>query len=650
MPDGREYIETLPRIGYRLAPSAFAYVAKDLLELQNEDQTSTLLLVPDASIYETVAAPSFEAERSIKQDWSTAPSYSRFRVHLSSLVVIFFFFFVSLLVLYFYFSSESPRVLRSVAVTNDGTPKPAYAPLLLDGSRVFFTEILANQMYLAEASSLGGSMTRHLSPGSTGEGVGISPGGGEVIFASPWEGGQDPPLMAMSVGNQTNRQVGGLRGHGAVWSPDGKRLVVTQGRELLLADEAGEEVRVLARLPDVPFWPAWSPDGRRIRFSRQQGATRQSLWEISAEGGPVRPLFEGTSKEFQVCCGSWSPDGRYFIYVFDQGDRSALWVRSESGLSKIGLRSNEHELASGPVRYWRSPAIGADGHVYAVGEQARGEMVRLTPRGTAMYDRFLDGLSADTVTYSHDGAWIAYSLYPEGTLWKSRPDGSDRVQLSQPGRLVRMPQWSPDDRTIVFLSSVGGRPRAIQEIAASGGAVRTLVEDGLSQGAASYSPDGKKVAYSLTVEFGVAPARLTFINLVDRASGRVEKLAGSDGLWKARWSADPNYLAAVSTDRSRLMLYDFRLQSWSTLADLGVNDLIWSNDGKALYFDTRSGTDPFLYKVTIANRKIEKVADLKGLQRASFFGSHLSISPTEDILMLRDVGDSEVYRFDVSFP
>jgi hypothetical protein len=44
--------------------------------------------------------------------------------------------------------------------------------------------------------------------------------------------------------------------------------------------------------------------------------------------------------------------------------------------------------------------------------------------------QILGGLSAETVNYSPDGEWISYVSFPEGDLWRSRPDGSEPLHLT----------------------------------------------------------------------------------------------------------------------------------------------------------------------------------------------------------------------------
>ena len=49
----------------------------------------------------------------------------------------------------------------------------------------------------------------------------------------------------------------------------GRQFAYTSGRALYIADADGSRPRLLARLGGEVFWPAWSSDGRRLRFTLQ---------------------------------------------------------------------------------------------------------------------------------------------------------------------------------------------------------------------------------------------------------------------------------------------------------------------------------------------------------------------------------------------
>jgi len=197
---------------------------------------------------------------------------------------------------------------------------------------------------------------------------------------------------------------------------------------------------------------------------------------------------------------------------------------------------------------------------------------------------------------------------------------------------------------------IPGQMGVIQQIPADGGESRTIVDAGLNPSYPTFSPDGSKLAFSVGIEFGVTPARIPCIRIQDLESGKVEQLPGSEGLWMSRWSPDGQRLAAITTDRHRLMLYDFGTHLWSTLSSQTVNDFAWDRDGQNIYFDTRIGLDQIIFKAALGSGKVDKAAVLPGFQRTGFLGTHLALSPTGQILVLRDAGLSDVYRLDVSLP
>src|SRR6202040_4081793 len=107
------------------------------------------------------------------------------------------------------------------------------------------------------------------------------------------------------------------------------------------------------------------------------------------------------------------------------------------------------QLTSGAINYG-FPIPSKDGRkLFAVAGLARGELVRYDAKSKAV-EPFLSGISAQDVAFSKDGQWVAYVSYPEGTLWRSKADGSDRLQLSFPPLYAMLPRWSPDGKNIVF--------------------------------------------------------------------------------------------------------------------------------------------------------------------------------------------------------
>ena len=105
------------------------------------------------------------------------------------------------------------------------------------------------------------------------------------------------------------------------------------------------------------------------------------------------------------------------------------------------------QLTAGPVDFG-PPLVAEDGaSLFAIGEQARAEIVRLEP-GVAEPVPALPGISADSLVYSPDGNWMAWTQLPDATLWRSRRDGSNRLQLTTAGRPSRTCGGRPTGRSL----------------------------------------------------------------------------------------------------------------------------------------------------------------------------------------------------------
>ncbi len=91
--------------------------------------------------------------------------------------------------------------------------------------------------------------------------------------------------------------------------------------------------------------PAWSPDGKKIAYSRSD-AGPFNIWVMNSDGSETRQLtFEGNSSS-----PSWSPDGRHIVFASASGGKSALYIMRPSGegLTKIPSQGNGFSPAWSP--------------------------------------------------------------------------------------------------------------------------------------------------------------------------------------------------------------------------------------------------------------------------------------------------------------
>ena len=144
---------------------------------------------------------------------------------------------------------------------------------------------------------------------------------------------------------------------------------------------------------------------------------------------------------------------------------------------------------------FRSPVSSVDGkRLFVIGEQRRGELVRFESK-SGQFVPYLGGISAQDVDVSKDGQWVAYVSYPEGVLWRSRVDGSQRLQLTSLPMQASLPRWSPDGKRIAFSAVVPGGPDKIHVVAADGGRPEQLTAGNHYETDPNWSPDQNSLVF-----------------------------------------------------------------------------------------------------------------------------------------------------------
>jgi dipeptidyl aminopeptidase/acylaminoacyl peptidase len=91
---------------------------------------------------------------------------------------------------------------------------------------------------------------------------------------------------------------------------------------------------------------------------------------------------------------------------------------------------------------------------------------------------------------------------------------------------------------------------------------------------------------------------------IDLKFNRVSTLPGSRGLFSPRWSPDGRYIAAITTDAAwKLMLFDFVTQKWTEAFGSEIGYLLWSHDGKYIYFQDMRNAERIV-RLRLRDRKI----------------------------------------------
>jgi eukaryotic-like serine/threonine-protein kinase len=540
----------------------------------------------------------------------------------------------------------TPKVLATTQLTHDGLLKNG---MLTDGSRLYINEGgTTGNFSIVQASTTGGETSAISTPFANVAANAISPDHTRLLVFSFSGTEAENQVWSLPLPSGAPRRLGNVLAHNGVWSPDGRKLVYTSGSDLYEANAEGTEPKKLTSVPGSPQSIRFSPDGKRMRFDVQMSnQTSSTIWEINSDGSNPHRLLADWHNPPSECCGDWTPDGRYFVFISRSASGTNVWALREPAL--LRRASVPLQLTTGPMSF-HALTPSTDGRkLFVAASQGRGELVRYDPKA-AQFVPYMSGVSAGELDFSRDGKWVVYVSYPDGALWRSQADGSDRLQLTYPNGVDALPRWSPDGSQIAYVSLRTGLPWKIFMVSAQGGAPQEVSVDSRTQVDPTWSPDGKKLAFG-----GNDAARGGgAIYVVDITTHQASVIPGSEGLFSPRWSPDGQYMAALTQDSSKIMQFNFKTQKWSLWINepgaIGFPN--WSADSKYLYFDTGFVKNSSFRRVRADQTRSELVADLSAVHRyrqAPAFGWS-GLAPDGSALFVRDLTTDEIYALDLELP
>ncbi len=165
-----------------------------------------------------------------------------------------------------------------------------------------------------------------------------------------------------------------------VWSPDGKRIAFSRSGLFQISMDGRREEKLL----DMQARPTdWSADGRFIIYRHDDSRTNMDLWALPLFGD--RKPFPVADSEFSEAQGKVSPDGRWIAYSSDESGQPEIYVQafpSRSGRRKVSM-------SGGSDPRWRRNGqelfyVGADGKMMAVPSKLGEECSFGTP--VALFD------------------------------------------------------------------------------------------------------------------------------------------------------------------------------------------------------------------------------------------------------------------------
>jgi Tol biopolymer transport system component/DNA-binding winged helix-turn-helix (wHTH) protein len=391
------------------------------------------------------------------------------------------------------------------------------------------------------------------------------------------------------------------------FSPDGNQVAYTSsgavpdGTEgLYTAMIGGENPLRLTSNPN-DCCPAWSPDARSVAYARGDPGGR-AIYAVPALGGTPRQLYseEGRFKEHigYLPRFSWSPDGKYLAVsaLFTEDKRpsiSLVWLADSSRvrLTWPAPQYSDWSPSFSPdgksIVFLRSSGPGMIDDLYVI-PATGGEPRRLTSDKALMKGSF---------AWTPDSREIIFCSYRGGmeSLWRISAGGGTPSRVEGAGARSSEPAIAPVGNRLAYASEVLKvdlwKVRLSDARHAAGPGQMILPSNGFI-GIASFSPDGKKLAYESTQtgyseiwtadSDGSHPTQLTFLN----------GLAGTP-----RWSNDARSVAFDYRPDQRSEIYRMDVaQGHPRLVPTipGADNVTpsWSRDGQWIYFSSNPGNAP----------------------------------------------------------
>jgi DNA-binding winged helix-turn-helix (wHTH) protein/Tol biopolymer transport system component len=618
-PENPIFIETVPRRGYRfIAPV-------------QEDGIQPLEPPSPGNGHRPLEAPPESVTAPISQ-----ASWTPGRLITLGVIVI-----AAGWLLYRAVFPPSLRVTQTVRLTNSARVEP-WGRINSDGSRLFFLEREGDHWNTRQISVAGGeSAPFGTSPRNT-KIFDVSPDKSEMLFGPFTMRTPDLQLWSMPLVGGAPRRVGDILASAANFSPDGTRIAFTNTSGAFIANRDGSALRQLAALPEC--WSiAWSPDGKILRFGQDHNGPH--LWQVTATGRDLHPFLSAWS----AGDGRWTPDGSYYVFAATKDGQKALWALRESP-SLPWLSQTPIQVTFPPINF-DNPMPSRDGHfIYAHGGLSQQiDVVRFDP-ASHQFKPELPGFDLTEVEFSPDHQWILFSNWNQ--LWRSRPDGSDRLQLAGPPSIphIYFAHWSPDSKHILFEDVEDGKG-TVYLVSAEGGPAQQPLPPGPSRRRPAWSPDGKTIGFSVDEDEGKTSPSLPGIYFFDLSTGRSTLVPGSAELVFPRWSPDGRFLAAVSEDTSVIKLLDLRTHRWSDVAHgTLISFPMWSADSVLYFQDILAPGEP-VYRFppgSSAPQSAYSFDDIlhSGAQRCAFWG----FAPDGSLLVQVNRGGGDIYALTVGVP
>lgn len=375
----------------------------------------------------------------------------------------------------------------------------------------------------------------------------------------------------------------------ASFSPDGKRIAFvrddsTKGRTLYTVNAAdGSDEREVFTTSDAHnlINPRFSPDGKRFAFLMGEATPNGRLWslaEMPAIGGKITYITQPQKNKLYDF--SWLIDGSGFIVINEPPDSKQLQIY------RVSYPNGEITRLTNDFLDYEEIGVSADGkNVLALQKERTGNLWSVDPAN----------LNAPTRLNTPQNPFGRFALLPNGQiiypstesgqriLMLADADGNNARRFTAEGNFAeRDPAISPDGKTVIFMSRQSGTEE-IWQADLNGGNLQQLTDDRTFLATPQISQDGKWLYYQ---RFDETAWHLIRLSLETRQSSIVFE----DSILEFDISPDGQYVAYGLFNKEKKKwniavrsIADNKLQKQFEVA--ASTFIKWTADGKGLLYN-----------------------------------------------------------------
>lgn len=325
------------------------------------------------------------------------------------------------------------------------------------------------------------------------------------------------------------------------------------------------------------------------------------IWSVNPASGAYARLVAGGAKQIWPM---WTPDGRSLYFMSDRSGSENIWVAGVG--TRAAAPQQVTDFKSGRVLW---PSIAANGKTIVFERDFGIWQMDVASKHAGPVDIHLEGApaspapSAESLTtatdfaVSPDGKKFAFTAHGE-IFADGTEEGGPGIQVTRSGHLESQMVWSPDSRSLVYVSDRNGTDHLFQYDFV-GSKERQLTNTATSDDHPIFSPDGKWLAFQRGE---------TELMLLNTADGTARELAkgyfepptplggGSSG--QLAFSPDSQDVAFIGRDgegfRNAFIVpvAGGTTHQVSFVANANGGALSWSPDAQFLIFQTTQRTEP----------------------------------------------------------